>query len=96
MAGAKFTSQLQQGSLEEPQAACPLDRIFERSSEFSSHPPLLRKVQYRIHIDYNTQYWLLGLQELWFSYPSIGNLLDYDVPGRRFTMHGQLLLANVW
>ena len=23
-------------------------------------------------------------------------LLDYDVPGRRFTMHGQLLLANVW
>ena len=23
-------------------------------------------------------------------------LLDNDVPGRRFTMHGQLLLANVW
>ena len=54
LAGDKLTSQLQQGSLEEPQAAFPLDLIFERSSEFSFHPPHRQKVQYRIHIDYST------------------------------------------
>ena len=36
----------------EHQAAFPVDTSGARATEFSSHPPHLRKVQYRIHIDY--------------------------------------------